>query len=76
MKKKFEYGEYIIEYRKVENGFLSFLQKKINDIDTALKESQKLKDLGYHDVLIKRNQSPTPSWGWVSESRSIYEIQK
>lgn len=56
MKKKFEYGEYIIEYRKVENGFLSFLQKKINDIDTALKESQKLKDLGYHDVLIKRNE--------------------
>lgn len=54
MKQKFDYGDYIIEYRKDKNGFLYFLEKRIFDIDEALKESDKLKDLGYHDVMIKK----------------------
>lgn len=54
MKDKFDYGNYIIEYRRDKNGFLFFLEKRILDIDDALKESNKLKDKGYHDVMIKK----------------------
>lgn len=55
MKNKFDYGNYIIEYRKEKNGPLHFLKKKIEELDEALRESNKLKDLGYYDVLIKLN---------------------
>lgn len=51
---KFDYGDFTIEYRKERDGLLNFLKKKIVNIDDALKESNKLKDLGYHDILIKK----------------------
>lgn len=51
---KFDYGNFCIEYRKERDGFLNFLKKRIMTTDDALKESDKLKDLGYYDVLIKK----------------------
>jgi hypothetical protein len=54
MKKQFDYGNYIISYRKEKDGLLHFLKKKIDNLDDALKEHHKLQDLGYHDVLIKK----------------------
>jgi hypothetical protein len=56
MKDKKNYGDYIIEYRKIQYGTLYFLNKKINNVDQALLESNKLKDMGYHDVIIKKNE--------------------
>ena len=55
--KKFNYGNYLIEYRKSKDGLLHILKKKIDDVDNALKESYKLKDLGYHDVKIIKNDN-------------------
>lgn len=55
MKKKFNYGNFLIEYRIERGGLLSFLKKNIKDSEEALKEANKLKDLGYHDVQIRRN---------------------
>lgn len=52
-KGKFNYGNYIIEYRITKNEPLSFLKKSIDDIESALKEADALKDKGYHDVLIR-----------------------
>lgn len=49
-----KYGKYIVEYRKIKHGIMEILQKKIDDVDTAIVECNKLKDLGYHDVLIKK----------------------
>lgn len=54
MKKQFDYGNYIISYRKEKDGLLHFLKKKIDNLDDALREHHKLQDLGYHDVLIKK----------------------
>lgn len=54
MKNNYDYGNFCIEYRKEKNGFLYFLKKKILNIDDAMKESNKLKDMGYHDILIKK----------------------
>lgn len=56
MNTKFDYGDFIIEYRIDKDGFLNFLKQRITDIDTAIKESNKLKDLGYHDILIKKTE--------------------
>lgn len=56
MKNTFDYGEYIISFRKERDGLLQFLKKKINTLDSALEEHRKLQDLGYHDVLIKKNK--------------------
>ena len=55
MRDKFDYGNYYIEYRKDRDGLLHFLKKKINDFDDAIKERHKLESLGYHEILIKRN---------------------
>ncbi len=55
MKKKFDYGGFLIEYRMIRNGELQFLKKKITDTEMALVEAEKLKNLGYHDVKIVRN---------------------
>jgi len=52
-KEKFDYGNFRIEYRHEKNSALIFLKKKIDDLDSALKEADKLKNLGYHDVMIK-----------------------
>lgn len=52
--KNFDYGNYIISFRKEKDGLLHFLKKKIATLDEALKEHHKLQDLGYHDVLIKK----------------------
>lgn len=54
-KKPFDYGQYRIEYRTVRNGELRFLKKKITDLQVALNESSKLKDLGYDDVIVRTN---------------------
>ena len=54
MKAKQDFGNFTIEYRKERNGLLHFLMKKILNIEDALKESDKLKDMGYYDVLIKK----------------------
>lgn len=54
MKAKQNFGNFTIEYRKERDGFLHFLRKTIMDTEEALKESNKLKDLGYHDILIKK----------------------
>jgi hypothetical protein len=54
MKNKFNYGNYIISYRKEKDGLLHFLTKKIDALEDALKEHHKLQDLGYYDVLIKK----------------------
>jgi hypothetical protein len=54
MKEKFNYGNYIISYRKEKDGLLHFLTKRIDTLENALKEHHKLQDLGYHDVLIKK----------------------
>jgi hypothetical protein len=56
MKSKFELGDFIIEYRHIPNGILYFLDKTITDVEEAIKESNKLKDKGYSDVLIKINK--------------------
>ena len=56
MKDKFDYGEYIVSFRKERDGLLHFLKKKIDTLDSALKEHKKLQDSGYHDVLIKKNK--------------------
>ncbi len=56
MKNTFDYGNYVIEYRKEKGGYLFFLKKKIEDVDNALKECHKLQDLGYHDVLITKHE--------------------
>jgi hypothetical protein len=57
MNKKFDYGKFYIEYRKERNGLLHFLKKKIDNLEDALKESNKLRDLGYHDILIKKSEA-------------------
>jgi hypothetical protein len=54
--KKFDYGDFLIEYRLEKNGILLFLKKKITDIEIAIKEANTLKDKGYYDVLIKMNE--------------------
>lgn len=54
MNDKFDYGEYIVSFRKERDGLLHFLKKKIDTLDSALEEHRKLQDLGYHDVLIKK----------------------
>lgn len=54
-KQKFDYGAYLIEYRNSMLGELRFLRKKINDVDSALVEANKLKDSGCHDVRIIKN---------------------
>lgn len=53
---KFNYGDYIIEYRVSKTEPISFLRKSINDIDSALREADTLKNKGYHDVLIRTNK--------------------
>lgn len=53
IKDSFDYGSYIVEYRKDRNGPLNFLKKTIHNLDDVLKEAAKLKDQGNHDVLIK-----------------------
>lgn len=55
-KNKFDYGEYLIEYRTDRFAPLSILRKTINSVDEACKESESLKNKGYHDVLIRRNK--------------------
>jgi hypothetical protein len=50
--KNFQYGEYVIEYRTENNGELKFLKKRINDLDIAMKECARLRDMGYADVTI------------------------
>lgn len=55
-KGKFNYGDYIIEYRVTKTEPISFLKKSINDIDSALREADALKNKGYHDVLIRTNK--------------------
>lgn len=55
-KSKFNYGEYIIEYRVTKTEPISFLKKIIKDIDSALREADTLKNKGYHDVLIRTNK--------------------
>lgn len=52
-KETFDYGAYIVEFREDRDGPLSFLRKKITDLDEVLREANKLKDEGNHDVLIK-----------------------
>lgn len=52
---KFNYGNFLIEYRMVSEGDLRFLKKNVKDVDTALKEADKLKNAGYHDVRIIKN---------------------
>ena len=56
MKQKFNYGTYIISFRKEKDGLLHFLEKRIDTLEDALKSHHKLQDLGYHDVLIKKNK--------------------
>ena len=53
---KFNYGDYIIEYRFTKTEPISFLKKNIKDIDSALREADTLKNKGYHDVLIRTNK--------------------
>lgn len=55
-KNKFDYGEYLIEYRTDRFAPLSILKKTINSVDDAVKESDSLKNKGYHDVLIRKNK--------------------
>jgi len=52
---KFNYGKYIIEYRLTKNEPISFLRKKIDNVELAMQESDKLKNKGCHDVLIRTN---------------------
>lgn len=52
-KPKFDYGRFRIEYRFDRDGVLLFLQKKIDNVDDALREANDLNDKGYHDVLIR-----------------------
>lgn len=54
--KTFNYGAYIIEYRVNKEEPISFLKKKIDNIDTAMSEADSLKNKGYHDVLIRVNK--------------------
>lgn len=54
MNKKFDYGDYIIEYRLSQFGPLCFSKKKTVDVDNALKEASRLKDLGHYDVKIRK----------------------
>jgi hypothetical protein len=54
MNTNFDYGDFIIEYRTINGGHLLFVKKRITDLDVALKECNRLKGLGYHDVLIKK----------------------
>jgi hypothetical protein len=61
MNTNFDYGDFIIEYRTIAGGHLLFVKKRITDLDVALKECNRLKGLGYHDVLIKK-VSLTPFW--------------
>lgn len=56
MKRKFDYGNFLIEYRHNRGEILHFLKKKILSIDEALKESDKLKNNGYADVIIRKNE--------------------
>lgn len=54
--KQFDYGDFFIEYRPNRNGVLLFLKKKLNDIDSAMKEADILKNKGYNDVMIRRKE--------------------
>lgn len=54
--KAFDYGDYIVEYRLKKDEPVSFLRKKINTVDAAMKEADELKGKGYHDVLIRTNK--------------------
>lgn len=55
MKKKFDYGNFLLEYRTSKDGELRFLKKRIIELDIALSEAAKLRDLGYHGVKITKN---------------------
>lgn len=55
MKKKFEYGKFLIEFRTERDGLLHFLKKRVDVLEEALKEASKLRDLGYHDITIRNN---------------------
>ena len=46
----------MVEYRINQGGELRFLKKKIDDLDDALKEASKLRDMGYSDVMIRKNE--------------------
>ena len=54
--KKFDYGNYLIEYRNDNGSPLRFLREKVMDIDTAMRKANKLKDSGYYDVTIRQNE--------------------
>lgn len=56
-KNKFDYGNYIIEYRTHQDGLLNFLKKKISTTSEALNEANSLKDRGYYDVLIRKKEN-------------------
>lgn len=52
-KTTFDYGRYLLEYREDKDSVLLFLKKTISDVDEALREADKLKDKGFHDVMIR-----------------------
>jgi hypothetical protein len=54
--KTFDYGDFVLEYRQTQHGPLYFLEKRITDVEEAIKEANKLKDSGYSDVMIKKNE--------------------
>ena len=55
--KIFKYGKFFVEYRCERGSMLRFLREKIDDIDSATLAANKLKDLGYYDVTIRKNEN-------------------
>lgn len=60
MKSDFQQGQFLIEYRQDAGGVLKFVREKIDDLDRALKVAADLKDKGFSDVLIRKNENKEP----------------
>ncbi len=52
-RKPFEYGKYLIEYRKENGGILRFLKEKLETFEEAETAREKLVLKGYYEPVIK-----------------------
>jgi hypothetical protein len=55
MKIKFN-SQYYIEYRFEKNGPLLFIKNNLNDLGRAMKERERILELGAYEALVKKNE--------------------
>ena len=54
LRKPFEYGKFVIEYRENKNSITKILKKKLVTFDEAVQEREKLLIAGNYEPVIKR----------------------